>query len=285
MTEDRKVGVPLGMGIFLAPHIFAWFTLRAGYSQAVRVRSFAWLAVVSIAVASQPSPSKLQPSFDSEHNSKQAAAPSGAALGETNGSGISIVVQPTKENGKPWDSDGEAPDIAICLHDPDKDRSCVPPDLRRSKCPNSYDCFFVNEQLTPDTRITIWDLDLMSHDVVGAGKCAVPEKCVLGQATITLYGTAYKSFVSAPKQSASSAPLSHDASCTWKESANDLFELLGTLESHIMMDRRSQALALLRVLEDARDLHGRCALGKESFHAFSGELRALRKIARKKGWL
>lgn len=40
---ERKVSILLGIGIFLMPYIFAWFTLREGYSKLARFISFGWL--------------------------------------------------------------------------------------------------------------------------------------------------------------------------------------------------------------------------------------------------
>lgn len=40
---ERKVSILLGIGIFIMPYIFAWFTLREGYSKAARFISFGWL--------------------------------------------------------------------------------------------------------------------------------------------------------------------------------------------------------------------------------------------------
>lgn len=48
---ERKVSILLGIGIFLMPYIFAWFTLRKGYSRFARFISFGWtifLVFVSI---------------------------------------------------------------------------------------------------------------------------------------------------------------------------------------------------------------------------------------------
>jgi hypothetical protein len=47
-VPTRKVGILLGIGIFLLPIIFAWFTLRAGHSTRSRVISFVWMAVVLV---------------------------------------------------------------------------------------------------------------------------------------------------------------------------------------------------------------------------------------------
>ena len=49
-VQQKKVGFLLGVGILLFPLIFAWFTLRQGYSTFARVVSFLWL-IVSISFA------------------------------------------------------------------------------------------------------------------------------------------------------------------------------------------------------------------------------------------
>jgi len=49
-VPQKKVGFLLGVGILLFPLIFAWFTLRQGYSTFARVVSFLWL-IVSISFA------------------------------------------------------------------------------------------------------------------------------------------------------------------------------------------------------------------------------------------
>ncbi|MDR3526903.1 MAG: hypothetical protein P4L57_06450 [Rhizomicrobium sp.] len=48
--QTRKVGFWLGLGIFLAPYIFAWFVLRNGYSQTVRTISLGWLGIFAVAL-------------------------------------------------------------------------------------------------------------------------------------------------------------------------------------------------------------------------------------------
>jgi hypothetical protein len=48
----RSVGFLLGVGIFFLPYIFAWFTLRKGYSTLARVVSFGWMALVVLFVIS-----------------------------------------------------------------------------------------------------------------------------------------------------------------------------------------------------------------------------------------
>lgn len=42
----RKVSILLGIGIFVMPYIFSWFTLREGYSKLAKIISFTWLAVL-----------------------------------------------------------------------------------------------------------------------------------------------------------------------------------------------------------------------------------------------
>ena len=41
----RKVSPLLAIGIFVIPFIFAWFTLRRGYSVTARIAAFAWMVL------------------------------------------------------------------------------------------------------------------------------------------------------------------------------------------------------------------------------------------------
>ena len=52
--QPRKVGVLLGLGIFLMPYIFAWFLLRKGHTQLARVVGFVWLGFMVLALAISP---------------------------------------------------------------------------------------------------------------------------------------------------------------------------------------------------------------------------------------
>lgn len=52
-TEVRAVSILLGIGIFLIPLIFAWFTLRKGHTTKAKVISFIWLALTFVIIASQ----------------------------------------------------------------------------------------------------------------------------------------------------------------------------------------------------------------------------------------
>lgn len=42
-TDDRKVSILLGIGIFCVPIIFSWFLLRKGHSTIARIIGFSWL--------------------------------------------------------------------------------------------------------------------------------------------------------------------------------------------------------------------------------------------------
>lgn len=48
-APPRKVGILLGLGIFLLPFVFVWFLLRKGHSTLSRVLGFGWLGLVLIA--------------------------------------------------------------------------------------------------------------------------------------------------------------------------------------------------------------------------------------------
>lgn len=43
---SRRVGILLGIGIFFIPYIFAWFTLRPGYSTQARAISLGWAGFI-----------------------------------------------------------------------------------------------------------------------------------------------------------------------------------------------------------------------------------------------
>lgn len=53
-NQQQNVGCLLGGGIFVMPYIFAWFTLRKGYSTAARVISFGWMVLVVGAAIAGP---------------------------------------------------------------------------------------------------------------------------------------------------------------------------------------------------------------------------------------
>lgn len=44
--NKKRVGIPLGIGIFLAPYVFSWFTLRKGYSTTSRIVAISWAAIM-----------------------------------------------------------------------------------------------------------------------------------------------------------------------------------------------------------------------------------------------
>ena len=48
--QDRNVSLILGIGIFFMPYIFAWFTLREGYSSLARFSSFGWMILIILLV-------------------------------------------------------------------------------------------------------------------------------------------------------------------------------------------------------------------------------------------
>nr|WP_201557094.1 DUF4236 domain-containing protein [Psychrobacter sp. 72-O-c] len=49
-TAQRQVSILLGIGIFLVPIIFAWFTLRQGYSTVSRAISMVWMVIYIFAM-------------------------------------------------------------------------------------------------------------------------------------------------------------------------------------------------------------------------------------------
>ncbi|HAV3439005.1 MULTISPECIES: hypothetical protein [Acinetobacter] len=59
--KNRKVSIPLAIGIFIAPIFFAWFTLRQGYTKTARIISFGYLALAFLAFFALPKqPQKVE---------------------------------------------------------------------------------------------------------------------------------------------------------------------------------------------------------------------------------
>lgn len=50
----RSVSLLLGIGVFLAPYIFSWFTLRGGYRNRARITSFIWMFIVLAVIGAEP---------------------------------------------------------------------------------------------------------------------------------------------------------------------------------------------------------------------------------------
>jgi len=86
-TLGRKVGGLLGLGIFVMPYIFSWFTLRAGYSKTARIVSFAWLgwvvlvwgAIVPTSITKDATTTAFTPA-KSTYTSSPSESPKSAAL-------------------------------------------------------------------------------------------------------------------------------------------------------------------------------------------------------------
>lgn len=49
-VTQKSVSILLGIGIFICPLIFAWFTLRQGYSTLSRVISMVWMVLFLFAI-------------------------------------------------------------------------------------------------------------------------------------------------------------------------------------------------------------------------------------------
>ena len=53
--SQRPVGYLLALGIFIAPYIFGWLVLRAGYSAKARIVTFGWCFIILTATLSMNS--------------------------------------------------------------------------------------------------------------------------------------------------------------------------------------------------------------------------------------
>ncbi|WP_180644437.1 hypothetical protein [Acinetobacter bereziniae] len=52
--ENKKLPVLLIIGIILLPLIFAWFTLKKGYSKTAKIVSFGWLLLAIVVFVTVP---------------------------------------------------------------------------------------------------------------------------------------------------------------------------------------------------------------------------------------
>lgn len=73
-SATRKVSLRLGIGIFVLPFLFSWFTLRPGYGKKARVIAFAWLFVYVLIRSAAPNAGSSQQSSQSHVASPPAAA-------------------------------------------------------------------------------------------------------------------------------------------------------------------------------------------------------------------
>jgi hypothetical protein len=93
---------------------------------------------------------------------------------------ITIDVESTKTNGKPWDFSGGSPDIELHI-----DGKRFPIQLH---CRNCYRCsmnFYV-ENDKDEWYFEIYDKDFSNDDLIGKGNCSDDDSCKLGRATITI---------------------------------------------------------------------------------------------------
>ena len=81
-AENRAVGAALGIGIFLVPFVFAWFTLRKGYGIVARVVSLGWMAIIVLIAIRGPSHSDQSQLPESDAN-LVAESPTDAAINVT----------------------------------------------------------------------------------------------------------------------------------------------------------------------------------------------------------
>ena len=108
---------------------------------------------------------------------------------------IEVSVARTKGDGLPWDADGSGPEITICLesHDEGGSVSCYPPTVdwrMRPGCRNAYRCVFEGIKVPVGRfQVTVFDVGLVAHDMIGSGLCEIGAVCQVGQARISIMRT------------------------------------------------------------------------------------------------
>jgi len=100
---------------------------------------------------------------------------------------IEVTVDAHKPNGAAWDAFGGAPDVALCTNSALGQRCygggglvAGPGQFSRGRCQDAFNCTFTVEVPTSGPiGLTIYDVDVSSHDTVGA--CHLPNSRSAGR--------------------------------------------------------------------------------------------------------
>lgn len=88
-----------------------------------------------------------------------------------------IEVTPNKQNGKPWDFSGGAPDILLVVQDLS---------LNTSVCQNKYKCDIPFISRENEWYLEVYDKDISNNDLIGKGICKSEEICQLDSAKVQI---------------------------------------------------------------------------------------------------
>lgn len=104
---------------------------------------------------------------------------------------ITVEVEHSKANGKPWDKFKGKPDLAICLSNSLAGTLCLPEGDRidnvlSSQCPNSYQCKFSVQAPDQTFKFSVVDVDTALNDPIGIGHCGMGQTCQVGQAVVSI---------------------------------------------------------------------------------------------------
>lgn len=68
--ENKKLPVWLIIGIILVPLIFAWFTLKKGYSKTAKILSFGWLLLAIVVFVTVPQSAMEKRVYEDAHHTQ-----------------------------------------------------------------------------------------------------------------------------------------------------------------------------------------------------------------------
>ena len=91
---------------------------------------------------------------------------------------MEVNIQSTKENGKPWDVSGGAPDLKVSV---DGEFLTV-----NQKCRNKYRCTVSFVSNKTSWYFENYDRDLASDDLIGKGNCGLNKRCYLGRSDVMI---------------------------------------------------------------------------------------------------
>lgn len=116
---------------------------------------------------------------------------------------VSVEVETQNPQGAPWDVGGEAPDVALCVVSVSGTR-CYPEggthgNPTSPQCQDASMCAFQGVRVPPSGFVLrVIDVDLLSNDTIGEGRCGIGSRCRIGLSMVQVGDeTAFRSLTPA----------------------------------------------------------------------------------------
>lgn len=115
----KNVNLPLGLGILVLPIVFAWFTLREGYSKTARLVSFAWLILTILVffVVEDPKPTESAVEKAKVETPENITKPSAINTKEQLAQALTAIENEQKVISAAWNNEGLYPSLLAGVRD------------------------------------------------------------------------------------------------------------------------------------------------------------------------